>query len=209
MTPIKSVYLILLIFFSFTTLASAQLFQIGAGGGITQILAPDQYTNSVSDGGFGFSTEWNAGVIAKLGLPLIPLTPKAYFLYHSLSGSEQFETIGEEESPNIDYQQSISEIGIGLQYNFVPLPAGFDPYIALDISYNSFSALEKNGNEELSPKANRFGGGIGIGTEITIIPILDFDVYASYKMFNLIGKEDGEENVTAFTVDVFVLLSFL
>ena len=201
----KSVYLILLIFFSFTNLASAQLFQIGAGGGITQILAPDRYTNSVSDGGFGFSTEWNAGVIAKLGLPLIPLTPRAYFLYHSLSGDGESMT----STQNLEYTQSISELGVGVQYNFVPLPAGFDPYIALDIAYNSFSALEMDGNEIADTKANRFGGGIGLGTEITIIPILDFDVYASYKMFNLIGKEDDEESVTAFTVDVFVLLSFL
>ena len=205
MTLTKSVYLFLLIFFLFTTLASAQLFQIGAGGGITQMLAPDYYTNSVSDGGYGFSTEWNAGVIAKLGLPLIPLTPRAYFLYHSLSGDGESSTLNK----NVEYSQSISELGVGVQYSFVPLPAGFDPYIALDIAYNSFSALEMDGNEVANTKVNRFGGGIGLGTEITIIPVLDFDVYASYKMFNLIGKEDGEESVTAFTVDVFVLLSFL
>ena len=96
-----------------------------------------------------------------------------------------------------------------LQYNFVPLPAGFDPYIALDIAYNSFSALESNGTEVPDSKVSRFGGGIGLGTEITIIPIIDLDVYASYKMFNLVGKEDGEETVTAFTLDVFILFSFL
>ncbi len=88
------------------------------------------------------------------------------------------------------------------------MPVGFDPYIALDLSFNSFGKLEANGTE-IGNSFTRFGGGIGLGTEITIIPILDLDVYASYKMFNLIGKEDGEETVTALTLDVFVLFSFL
>lgn len=201
----KSLLLILLLMFFLPNLTNAQLIQIGAGGGLTQILAPDYYTNSVGDGGLGFTTEWNAGAIFKIGLPLLPITPRAYFLYHSLTGSGDLATTNQ----NVEYTQSISEIGIGLQYNFVPLPAGFDPYIALDIAYNNFSALESNGTEFPDSKVSRFGGGIGLGTEITIIPILDLDVYASYKMFNLAGKEDGEETVSALTLDVFILFSFL
>lgn len=190
--------------FTLSSISNAQLFQLGAGGGLTQILAPEYYTNSIEDGGLGFSTEWNAGAIVKIGLPLLPITPRAFFLYHSLSGSGDLATTNQ----NVEYTQSISEIGAGIQYNFVPLPVGFDPYIALDLSFNSFGKLEANGTE-IGNSFTRFGGGIGLGTEITIIPILDLDVYASYKMFNLIGKEDGEETVTALTLDVFVLFSFL
>ena len=197
--------LVLLLFFSLPSSSNAQLFQIGAGGGLTQILAPDAYTNSVGDGGLGFSTEWNIGAIAKLGLPLIPITPRAYFLYHSLSGSG--DLMG--TTQNVEYTQSISELGLGVQFNFIPLPAGFDPYVALDLAYNSFSSLESNGTEIPDTKVSRFGAGIGLGTEITIIPIIDVDVYASYKMFNLVGKEDGEDTITAFTLDAFILLSFL
>lgn len=205
MKYLKSILLVLLLLFFLPTLTNAQLIQLGAGGGLTQILAPEYYTNSVGDGGLGFTTEWNGGAIFKIGLPLLPITPRAYFLYHSLTGSGDLPTTNQ----NVENTQSISEIGIGLQYNFVPLPAGFDPYIALDIAYNSFSALEINGNEVSDSKVSRFGGGIGLGTEITIIPIIDLDVYASYKMFNLTGKSDGEETVTAFTLDVFILFSFL
>ena len=205
MKYLKSILLVLLLLFFLPNLTSAQLIQLGAGGGLTQILAPEYYTNSVGDGGLGFTTEWNGGAIFKIGLPLLPITPRAYFLYHSLTGSGDLATTNQ----SVEYTQSISEIGIGLQYNFVPLPAGFDPYIALDIAYNSFSALEINGNEVPDTKVSRFGGGIGLGTEITIIPIIDLDVYASYKMFNLAGKSDGEETVTAFTLDVFILFSFL
>ena len=205
----KVIFSTLLIVFTLPTLTNAQLFQLGAGGGLTQILAPERYTNSVSDGGLGFSTEWNAGVIAKLGLPLIPITPRAYFLYHSLSGSGELDPIYYGES-NIEVTQSISEIGIGAQYNFLPLPAGIDPYIALDIACNIFSPIKEGDDYEVpNSDGTRFGGGIGVGTEITIIPIIDVDVYASYKMFNLVGKDDGEETVTAFTLDAFILFSFL
>jgi len=169
----------LLLLPSFT---SAQLLQIGAGGGITQVLAPESYTNY-------YSTEWNAGVIVKLGLPLLPITPRAFILYNSLWG--------EDSSSNAEVNLAIGEIGLGLQYNFVPLPAGFDPYIALDLELSRYQGL------------NRFGAGVGLGTEITIIPIIDLDVYACYKMFNLVGKSEGEETISALTLDVFILFSFL
>jgi len=205
MKYLKSLLLILLLMFFLPKLTNAQLIQIGAGGGLTQILAPNYYTSSVGDDGLGFTTEWNAGAIFKIGLPLLPITPRAYFLYHSLTGSGDLATTNQ----NVEFTQSISEIGIGLQYNFIPLPAGFDPYIALDLAYNSFSDLESDGTAVPDSKVSRFGGGLGLGTEITIIPIIDLDVYASYKMFNLAGKEDGEETVSAFTLDVFILFSFL
>ena len=166
----------------FPALASAQLLQIGAGGGITQVLAPESYTNY-------YSTEWNAGVILKLGLPLLPITPRAFILYNSLWG--------EDSSSNAEVNLDIGEIGLGLQYNFVPMPAGFDPYIALDLELSRYQGL------------NRFGAGVGLGTEITIIPIIDLDVYACYKMFNLAGKSEGEETITAFTLDAFIIFNFL
>jgi hypothetical protein len=161
---------------------NAQLVKIGAGGGITQVLAPESYTNY-------YSTEWNAGVFLKLGLPLLPITPRAFILYNSLWG--------EDSSSNAEVNLDIGEFGVGLQYNFVPMPAGFDPYIALDLELSRYQGL------------NRFGAGVGLGTEITIIPILDLDVYACYKMFNLAGKSEGEETITAFTLDAFILFSFL
>jgi len=204
MKTLRTVVLSVIILFAISSSASAQLFQFGLGGGITQVLAPEQYTNPVSDGGFGFSTEYNVGVVAKLGLPVVPITPKAYFFYHSLNGTGDYNNVN-----GIEYSQTISELGIGAEYNFIPVPAGFDPYIALDIAYNSFSALEMDATEVPNTKVNRFGGGIGVGTEISLIPMINLDVYASYKMFNLIGKEDGEENVTAFVLDAFITLSFL
>lgn len=182
----RTMLFILFVILFLSTDANSQVFEFGAGGGLTQILSPSSYTDD-------FSSEWNAGVIAKLGIPLLPIKPRAFFLYHSLSGT------AEDSSYTYDVGRDISEFGLGVQYNFVSVPAGFDPYLALDLTLNSNS-----GGGTVT-----YGGDIGIGTEITILPILDFDVYASYTMFNLFGKEDGEENLTAFTLDVFILFSFL
>lgn len=196
----------------FPTFTSAQLVKIGAGGGITQILAPDGLTKGVSDGGLGYSTEWNAGIVGKLDLPLIPFTPRAFFLYHSFSGSglepPHLHKATHEEG-EIEYSQSILEIGAGVQYNFIPAPLGFDPYLALDLSFNSFGKSKVNDVEIDGSDVSRFGGGIGIGTEISIIPVINLDLCLSYKMFNLIGKEDSEKTISAVTLDAFVIFNFL
>lgn len=194
------------------TFTSAQLVKIGAGGGLTQVLAPDALTKEVSEGGAGYSTEWNAGVIGKVDLPLIPFTPRIFILYHSLSGSgstppELFKAAQAEG--DVEYSQSILEIGVGAQYNFIPAPLGFDPYIALDLSFNSFGKSKANDVEIDGSDVSRFGGGIGVGTEISIIPVVNLDLYLSYKMFNLTGKEDGEDTISAVTLDAFIIFNFL
>jgi hypothetical protein len=186
------------------TFTSAQLIKIGAGGGITQVLAPDALTKEVSDGGLGYSTEWNGGLIGKVGLPLIPFTPRAFILYHSFSGSGESYP-GEQ----MEYTQTVLEVGAGVQYNFIPAPLGFDPYIALDLSFNSFGKSKVDDVEIDGSDVSRFGGGIGLGTEVTIIPLINLDFYLSYKMFNLTGKEDGEETISAVTLDAFIIFNFL
>ena len=193
-----------LILFVFTSISTAQLVKVGVGGGITQVLAPDVLTNKVSEEGLGYSTEWNIGLVGKVDLPIIPITPRAFLLYHMFSGSGTNPS-----SQDIENSQSVFEIGAGVQYNFIPAPLGFDPYIALDLSFNSFGKSKVNDVEVPESSFTRFGGGVGIGTEISIVPLVNLDLYLSYKMLNLIGKEDGEETISAVTVDLFVLFNFL
>jgi hypothetical protein len=196
--------------FSLPTFTFAQLVKIGAGGGITQVLAPDGFTKEVSDGGLGYSTELNFGILGKVDLQMLPITPRAFIIYHLLSGSGELDPNFYSE-PNVDYTQSILEIGAGIQYNFVPLTAGFDPYIAVDLGYTNFGKLSANDSEDIpfNESKSRFGGAIGLGTEVTIIPLINLDLYLSYKMFNLVGKEDGEETVSAVTLDAFIIFNFL
>ena len=56
---------------------------------------------------------------------------------------------------------------------------------------------------------SRFGLQVGLGTEISIIPVVNLDVFAGYNWYNLTGKEDGEDTVTAFVIDVLVIFNFL
>ena len=205
--------LLVLIIFSLPIFTFAQLVKIGAGGGITQVLGPESLTNEITTadgwGGAGFATEWNIGLIGKVDLPLIPITPRGFINYHSFSASKEFPEI--EVNPKIETKQTILEIGLGAQYNFIPAPLGFDPYIALDISLNTFGDYTTKVNDEefITDGFSRFGGGIGLGTEVTIIPLINLDLYLSYKMFNLTGKEDGEETVSAVTLDAFIIFNFL
>jgi outer membrane autotransporter protein len=205
--------LLVLMMFSLPTFTFAQLVKIGAGGGLTQILGPESLTNEITTaygwGGAGFSTEWNAGLIGKLDIPMLPITPRGFIFYHSFSASKEFPEVV--INPKIETNQTILEIGLGAQYNFIPAPLGFDPYIALDISLNTFGnyTTNVNGEEFITDGFSRFGGGIGVGTEISIIPVVNLDLYLSYKMFNLTGKEDGEETVSAVTLDAFIIFNFL
>jgi hypothetical protein len=149
----------------------------------------------------GFSSGYNLGIIAKIGLPLIPLTPRGIFLYNNFSSEES----GTENS------QSITSLGLGVQYGFIPVPAGFDPYLFLDLMYNNFGDLttKTSAGESKFSGGSRFGLQVGVGTEISIIPVVNLDVFAGYNWYNLTGKEDGEDTVTAFVIDVFVMFNFL
>lgn len=182
---------------SINTKVQAQLISIGAGGGLTQILSPDYYKNDISDGGLGFSSGYNLGIIAKVGLPVFPLTPRGFILFHTLKGS----------SDAIENSQSIRSIGLGIQYGFIPIPVGFDPYLSLDATFNNFEGTLPTDFKAIN--GSRVGLQVGIGTEVTIIPLINLDVFAGYNWFNLTSKEDGEETVSAFVLDLFIMFNFL
>ena len=189
---------------SINTNVHAQLFKIGAGGGLTNVSGPDSYTKDISEGGRGYSSEYNYGIIAKLGLPVFPLTPRGFVLIHNLNGSG-IPPAGTEE---VETSQSITTVGLGVEYGFIPVPAGFDPYLSLDATFNNFGDF-KVSDVVVSEGASRVGLQLGVGTEITIIPLINLDVFAGYNWFNLTGKEDGEETISAFVLDVFLMFNFL
>jgi len=183
----------------------SQLISIGVGGGITQVTGPEGTTNAVSDGGLGYSTEYNLGAIGKVSLPLVPITPRAFVLYHIFNGDGTFN------GQQIENSQSLLSVGLGASYNFIPVPAGVDPYISLDVMFNSFGDFTKKiaGADSTFSRNSRTGLGLGVGAEVTILPKVNLDVSASYRMFNLIGKDDGEETFSAINLDVFFMFSLL
>jgi hypothetical protein len=184
----------------------AQSFSIGVGGGLSQVVGPDYYTKDVSKGGLGFSTEWNAGLTAKLGLPLLPIKPRAIFMYHSFSGSGELDpTLF---NPNkYKLTQSIITAGVGIQYNFVPVPVGPDPYVFVDILYNNFGKLKIDPQPtiDFSKGVSRTGLAVGLGTAVPLIPVLNLDLQVAYQMLNLVGKDSGEKTVGVVTLDLFLM----
>ena len=182
-----------------------QLISIGVGGGLTQVTGSEEYTNDVSNGGLGYSAEYNFGAIGKVDLPLVPITPRAFVLYHKLNGE------GTVNSIQIENSQSILSLGVGASYNFIPVPTGVDPYIALDVMFNSFGdfTVKRDGVETKASGNSRTGIGVGVGAEVTLLPKVNVDVSASYRMFNLIGKESGEKTLSAVNLDLFFMFSLL
>lgn len=204
-----SVFIIL----SINTNVHAQSVKLGVGGGLTQVLGPDTWTNDVGSGGIGLSSEYNLGVVAKVGLPIIPLTPRAFILYHNMNGSGSLNGLakGNNVTSNAEFSRTLWSIGLGVQYGFIPVPLGFDPYLSLDLSFNSFGDAKSIINEVESNFGgfSRMGLQLGVGTEISIVPMVNLDVFAGYHWFNLTGKEDGEDTISALVVDVYVIFNFL
>jgi hypothetical protein len=212
--------IVMVIIFAVTisSTANAQLFSFGVGGGLTNVVGSDDYTNKITEEGLGYSTEWNGGIIVKLDLPLIPITPRAFILYHTLNGSDfsNEESLLKGTSINqleVTTSQSILSVGLGVQYGFIPIPAGVDPYLAIDLIYNNFGEFKEtkwDGDHEMTIEGfSRFGLGLGVGAEVSIIPVLNLDILVSYQMMNLVGKEEGESSLSTLTLDAFLLFSFL
>jgi hypothetical protein len=180
---------------------NAQGIKIGVGIGLTNIMAPDELTNDISEGGSGFSSEFNILAKCKISLPAIPITPIGYVQYTSMGG-EQSTQFG-----NIETSMSILSIGAGAEISLVPGP--LSPYLSLDLSYNSFGdyeikAPELAGGNQTSSGESRTGLGLGVGAELSLI-LITIDVSARYNFYNLLGKESEEESINAIILNAAVL----
>lgn len=183
----------------------AQGLDLGLGGGVTQILGPEGLTNSVEENGAGYSTEFNFGLKGKFTLPLLPLKPNVFFLYHIINGS------GDVTGGTVENSQNIMTIGAGVEYSFLPVPGPVSPYLGLDVFYTGFGEFESKTPAATikGESSTRYGLGIGAGAEITAAPKVDIDVNVKYNMLNLLGKDDGEETISAINLNVFIFFSVL
>ena len=194
---LSSLTLLLILLFSFPS--KAQLVKFGIGGGLTAINSPDSLTKSISAGGLGFTSNYHFTVMAKLNIPLVPITPGIFIDYHYLKGSGT-STLG-----NVSTEQNIFSIGVEGQYNILPLPL-VKPYAAVDIVYNHFGNLQisEAGYTYTFTGNNRYGAAIGIGALVTALPSIDLDVSLKYNFMNLIGKDSGESSINATTLNLIL-----
>jgi hypothetical protein len=185
----KKIFLLAVLLIIASSQAFPQGLKIGAGGGLSMVQSPDLYTKSLSDGGFGFGTEYHVGVKAVVDIPLVPLLPVGYINYHFLEG---------------DVSQKILTVGLGVNYNLISGP--LTPYLTLDLQYNNFGETQQGA--QTFGAFSRTGLGIGAGAAFSLLPLFDLDVTAKYNMLNLMGKKEGEETVSIITLSAMLMFGF-
>ena len=190
----------LFLFVTISSVSHAQLLQLGLGGGHTQIASPDLFKGSVSNADYGFTGNYHFTIMAKFNIPLAPVSPAAFLDYHILRGSGTFRDTA------VSVSLSILSFGAEGQFSILPLPF-VKPYILVDVAYNSFSQLQLDigSSSFVQLSHTNIGGAIGIGTVITFLPKVDFDVSAKYNLYNLTNRLSGEEMIKAYTVNVVML----
>lgn len=193
---LKKTLLILAMFLMLSSLSFGQLLQLGPGVGYTSINAPESLTKDISDGGTGYSGAIRYGLLARVGLPLLPLNFTGFIYNNSWTGEES----GTETS------MSLLNIGLGAEWQLLPGP--IQPYLALDFLMNSFGDSEING-EKVGDSYSRTGIGLGAGAEFTLLPMINLDASVKYNMNNLFGKEDGEDTMSTLNITVNFLFKIL
>ncbi|HVO72823.1 MAG TPA: outer membrane beta-barrel protein [Ignavibacteriaceae bacterium] len=193
-------FFIILFIASFSAVSFPQTF--GIGGGLSTVQAPDAYTKDIIGGGLGLSSGYHIGAKLKLSIPLFPLTPVGSIIYSHFSG-DQSTPIGD-----IKTSQSIWTIGAGAEYQIIPGP--LSPYLAADLEYNNFGDLSfEGGNLPVtftgSGSRSRLGIAIGIGAELTILPVIGLDAGIKYHFLNWFGKESGEETVSVMSYNLSII----
>lgn len=183
----------------FYNCSKAQI-KIGLGGGLTSIQTPDAFKNDVSKGGLGFTGNYHFTAMAKLSLPLIPFTPAAFIDYHILRGS------GTRNSYSVETSMNILSLGLEGELTLLPLPI-LSPYVCLDVTLNKFGQLEETSQlgSITQNGMSRYGAGVGVGAVLSILPKIDLDGSIKYQYLNLIGKNNGESNINALTINIIML----
>lgn len=197
----RSLYLAAILSFCalFISVSEAQQIRLGLGGGITAVQSPDAYTNDISNGGLGFTSNYHLTAELRLDFPLIPFTPLAFVNYHVLSGT------GSGSYQGVETSQKILSLGVEGQFSLVPFPF-VKPYFSVSVASNNIGEQKITSPLGTVTQGNktRMGGGLGIGALVTILPI-DLDVSAKYSFLNLVGKDSGEENINIINVNLTVL----
>lgn len=199
MKKLFSAFLVLLVFLLFPNTLKAQGVSLGIGGGLSNMTAPDAFTNNISDGGAGFSSGWHLGAKATFSIPLSLFTPITFVFYNKFKGS------GSTQFGDINTSLSLWSIGVGGQTEIIPGP--ISPYFQVNIAYNSFGDLKVESSNPIisvsqkSDGTGRVGLGLGVGVKIIFV-----DASITYNFLNLIGKDDGEEATNTLNFTALLML---
>lgn len=199
----KKAFIILFILaFAGISQVQAQSFKVGVGGGLTLIQSPDFFDT------YDMATGYHFGAKAKIGLPLLPIKITGQVYYNTFSG-----TIDEVEGfilpVSVDVSTDLLILGAGFEVSLIPGPIA--PYLGADIFLSSIGKFEFEPSNVLlngSEATSRMGLGFGAGLDFKLLPMFDIDLAAKYNLYNLVGKEDGEEDINAITITANFMFGF-
>ncbi|MDR0955160.1 MAG: PorT family protein [Rikenellaceae bacterium] len=152
----KKIVLVLAVLTLTTATASAQLFRLGVKGGVS-MLATD--VKAVSDAGQSdqwdeFKSKglgWNAGLMARINVPLIGLYVQPELLYNHAT-YQMFDKSG--KSTDVDYGNIELPVLVGFKFLFLRVNAG-PTFTLANIEGSDVLAIEK-------PSVG-FQAGVGLG----------------------------------------------
>jgi hypothetical protein len=222
----KKSILILSLFAILTPSIKAQTFYVGIGGGFST-MNPVEYHGFTYQNDI---TTWlgefeeikgqkndkglNLRGSIKYDINILPVNIIAGIGYTKYTGKADYVKatvppwystmyyIGEYES-----KTDLLSINTGIQYEVIH--SFVTPYVTLQAMMNRFGEttleMKNSGNvyEEVKfEKRTRYGLSIGGGLDITIIPKIDTNLEINYVLHNLIGKENGENSINSFNINL-------
>ena len=144
---------------------------------------------------------WNAGVKARIH-SLLPL---------NIVGSVTYNRVSDRPAPEIPafgipFENGEADvtwmIGGGLEYA-PPFPV-VSPYLGIDALLNRLSTT-KEGSSSITRGGLGVGGGILVG--IPLVGTVDGSV--KYQVFNITGKEEGENSLSQLALSIGLMFSVL
>ncbi|MBI1804756.1 MAG: outer membrane beta-barrel protein [Ignavibacteriae bacterium] len=173
--------------------------ELGIGGGVS--LPGDELSKYTETQG------WHAGIKARVhsALPLDVVGSLTYNRIRDKGGS-----FGPTQSPpdifGIPTEPGEYVVmwmfGAGLEYK-LPVPI-VTPYLGADGMLNSISNTKSG-----STSFTRGGVGLGGGVQFSVPVFGSFDASVKYQIFNVTGKENGEESLSQVAANLMVIFSVL
>ncbi|HEX2982979.1 MAG TPA: outer membrane beta-barrel protein [Ignavibacteriales bacterium] len=182
--------------------AQAQSVQLGLGGGLTLVQSPDSWDK------LDMSTGYHFGAKMKIGLPMSPVKITGQLYYNTFSGEPTIEYEGY-GSYDAEISTSLLIIGAGVEFELIPGPVS--PYFGMDLFVAAPGDMEvkvAGYSETFDGGDSRFGLGLGGGVDFKLAPGFDLDFAAKYNLYNLMGQDDGEEDMNAIALTASIMFGF-
>lgn len=181
--------------------------KLGVGAGVGGFSYNNTNSLSFSNSDISYNAAFSVGAKLRLNIPQVAFTPVAFLNYYFLTGKFSGTPINTNVPINSDINQKIFTLGAGAEFKFVP-DAQVSPYLAFDIDWNNIGEVkcDQQPLNLVTPGAiSRTGFDAGGGMLFVIPYAFTIDASLKYAVLNALGKNSGENNITAWNLNVSIL----